>query len=124
MELTCFKFDDTVRRIAVEKSYKHLFCKSTSNKTDERESGNRWSNQRYLYLVAETLRRPRQPASQGCQQVLASAYGGAPRFSCHLRLKFPGLPVLWNFASVFSWSISFASFCMMSQDWSGRMGDL
>ena len=29
MKMTCFKFDDTVRRIAVENSYTHLFCKST-----------------------------------------------------------------------------------------------
>ena len=54
----------------------------------------------------------------------AAAYGGAPRFSCHLREKFPGLPLLLNFASFASSSIAARSFCMISQDWSGRTGDL
>jgi len=56
--------------------------------------------------------------------ILAAIHGGAPRLSCHLREKFPGLPLLLNFASFLSSSIAARSFCMISQDWSGRMGDL
>jgi len=73
-----------------------------------------------LSLIMKTIVIMNHSHSDGS----GAAYGGAPRFSCHLREKLPGLPFMLNFASFASSSIAARSFCMISHDWSGRFGDL